>query len=423
MPENRPFRALQYDTARVALVDVVAPPYDVIDPDYQNRLYDRSPYNIIRLILGRDADRYAEASRHLEAWKNEGVLVRDKDPAMYVLEQEFQAADGHRLKRRGIIAACRVDDFSAGTILPHERTLSKPKEDRFRLLQATNTNFSQIFSLYADPDGTVESILRNAVSSPPIMQVVFEEVINRVWRIGDEGLILTLSATIRDRTALIADGHHRYETALAYRDLMRLKAKQHSGNEPYEFTMMFFAGMESEGLTVLPTHRVVQQLQGFQPDTFVERLKHAFEVRKAENVGNVLNSLNTGKGSAFGMLIGQSAYFLRLKDTSTLAALIDDSIPAEVRELDVTILHTYILEDLLGISKDAQERKLNLDYLKTAEEVERAVEAGRAQIGFLLNPTRLEQVRRVTRAGYTMPQKSTFFHPKLVSGLLLNPLE
>jgi uncharacterized protein (DUF1015 family) len=342
---------------------------------------------------------------------------------VYILEQTFPGLDGRSRTRRGFIAACRVDDFSAGTVLPHERTLSKPKEDRFRLMQATNTNFSQIFSIYSDPEGVVDAMLHSVVRSSPLLDVGFEGVSNRLWAARDAATIGLIGEAMKKRPVLIADGHHRYETALAYRDLMRIKSNTHSGEEPFEFTMMFFAGMDTDGLIVFPTHRLVHGLDRFALPEFLKNLERDFSIAHHDRVESLLSGLTAADRHSFGLVSPEAFHLLRLREGAGLAALTGEEIPAEVRELDVTLLHSYIFERVLHINRDAQERKLNLDYVRTPEEVVDAVRNGRAQAGFLMNPTRLEQIRRVTRAGFTMPQKSTFFYPKLVSGLVINPLD
>jgi uncharacterized protein (DUF1015 family) len=225
------------------------------------------------------------------------------------------------------------------------------------------------------------------------------------------------------RPVLIADGHHRYETALAYRDLMRMKTRGKSGDGAFEFTMMFFASMDSDGLIVFPTHRVVHSLDSLDVPDFLRDLAKHFAVEQQNTLDDLQKSLTRASMHAFGLIHREQFHLLRLREGTDPGVLIADSTPAEVRELDVTLLHSYIFEGLLHLSRDAQERKLNLDYVKTASEAAAAVRSGRAQLGFLMNPTRLEQIRRVSRAGYTMPQKSTFFYPKLVSGLIMNPLD
>jgi uncharacterized protein (DUF1015 family) len=423
MPEIRAFRGLCYNAKNVDLAAVVAPPYDVISSEYRDRLYDRSPYNIVRLILGRSEDRYREAAENLSRWRAESILCRDDKPAVYVLSQTFRGPENRQVTRIGFIAACKVREFGDGGVLPHEKTLSKPKEDRFRLMKATNTNFSQIFSLFSDPSGRIDRLLEDLTRDSPDIEVEFEEVRNRVWKTEDEGRIDELRRFMEGNTVLIADGHHRYETALAYRDLRRMSGTRNTGEEPYNYTMMFFSNMESEGLVIYPTHRLVHSLEGFDREAFMRAIGTHFIVDRADSLGNLLETVAQSRTQAFGLIEGGGYSSVALRDPRSAHDLLGDSIPPEVRELDVTLLHSYVFERLLGISAAAQEQKTNLEYVKSAEEVLESVRSGRVQLGFLMNPTRIGQVRRVARAGLTMPQKSTYFFPKLVSGLVMNPLE
>ena len=423
MPEIKPFRALRYNAKRVSLSDVVAPPYDVISPDQQAALYRRSPHNVVRLILGREEDRYEEARMNLEQWTEEHVLLRDEDPAVYFLEQEFTGPDGTSHRRRGFIAICRVEEFKAGAVLPHERTLSKPKEDRFRLVQATRTNLSQIFSIYSDPEHRMEPLLARGMTGPSLIDIVHDGVKNRLWRQGDPELIRAVAERMRGETVLIADGHHRYETALAYRDLMRIKSGDRTGTAAFDYTMMFFSSMDDPGLVVFPTHRLVHSLDSADAGNLLERVRESFEVTQAASLEDLASMLSSQPEYAFGLIAPGGFHLLKLKGKELLRSLISADTSPEVRELDVTLLHSYLLEEMLGISREAQEKKMNLDYVKTVEEAGNAVAGGSAQFAFLMNPTKLTQIRRVARAGQTMPQKSTFFYPKLLSGLLLYPLE
>jgi len=423
MPEIRPFRALRYDPGKVAMADVVAPPYDVISEAQQQELYDGSPYNVVRLILGREDNRYEEARRHLELWQREKVLLRDEAAAIFFLEQIFHGPDGERHHRRGFIGLCRVEEFKAGSVLPHERTLSKPKEDRFRLMQTTRTNLSQVFGVYADPGNHMENLLAEGFSGEPGLTVVFEDVENRLWSKTDPGLIEAVARAMRSQTLLIADGHHRYETALAYRDLMRMKQDDRSGSKPYDFTMMFCSSMDDRGLAVFPTHRIVHGLPELDVAHLLTQLKQHFEVTPVDSLSGLTGKLSAAGNYSYGLISSEGKWLLRLKDVGALRSLIGGDVPVEVRELDVSLLHSYMFEQVLGISRDAQERKENLDYARRAEEAEASVLSGRAQMAFLMNATKLGQIRRVAKAGHTMPQKSTFFYPKLLSGLLFHPLE
>jgi uncharacterized protein (DUF1015 family) len=423
MAEIQPFRGLRYDQRRVRLEDVIAPPYDVISPEYQNELYRRSPYNIVRLILGRDSDRYAEASTNLQQWKEEGILRRDDAPSLYCLGQSFCGLDGSTLERTGWIVNCKLEDFSAGVILPHERTLSKPKEDRFRLKQATKTNLSQVLGLYSDPEERGEKILQDVKKANATLTVEFEEVINQLWIVGDNDLVREVSEILRDKSILIADGHHRYETALAYRDLMHLKSGTCTGREPFNFTMMFLTNIEAPGLVIFPTHRIVHHLQDFDSQRFLNQLGENFDILPEASPEAMMQSLAGVRSFAFGIVLRQGLFFIRLKKPQSVLRLVGAQVSPELRELDVTLLHSFILEKVLGITQEAQEKKANLDYVKDVQEVFRAIHNDTVQAGILMNATRVDQVRRVARSGQTMPQKSTFFYPKLPSGLVMNPLE
>lgn len=423
MAELRPFRALRYDLARVSLSDVVAPPYDVISPEQQAELYAASPYNVVRLILGRETDRYTEAAQYLARWKSERILVRDNEPAIYLLQQEFTLPDATSVKRTGFIARCRLEDIGNGSVLPHEKTLAKPKEDRFRLLQATHANFSQIFGLYSDPDHVISSLFYGAMQSPEEMNVEFEGVRNLVWRITDDEMIAVIVRFMAGKTILVADGHHRYETAVSYRNSRRLNHPAHTGDEAYNFIMMYHTNMHDRGLVVLPTHRVLHNLRGFSATELTESLAETFELIPCAGERELTEVLSIANRRSYGLVISDPMRYLllRLKDGVSPKTLLGDLVPEVLLDLDVSLLHGYIFGRLLGISSDAQEQKSNLDYFKDSASAIATVSSGFADAAFLMNATPVEQVRTVAEGGHTMPQKSTYFYPKLLSGLLINP--
>ncbi|MEK6651224.1 MAG: DUF1015 domain-containing protein [Bacteroidota bacterium] len=425
MPVLRPFRALRYDTTRAPIGDVVAPPYDVISPDQQDRLYERHPWNVVRLILGREADRYASAAATLKAWQAEKVLVRDEQPAIYTLHQTFAGPTGTPITRRGFIALCRLEEFDKRIVLPHEKTLSKAKEDRFKLFQATNSNFSQVFSLYWDAEKLVDAALNGAARQQPTTEVLFEEVQNRMWRVDDPAIVNKVVRIMTDKQVLIADGHHRYETGLAYRDLMRAKNPGHTGEELYNYIMMFFCNLEDEGLVIYPTHRIVHSLPSFNRAAFLQKLEASFVTREMNSLATLQAALSAASSRSFGMVFAgdQKFWMASLRPTLKAAQVVPDHMPVEVKELDVALLHTVVLRDILGISAEAQEKKLNLDYVKGADEAVAAVRERKAQLSFILNATRLDEVRAAARAGHVMPQKSTYFYPKLLSGLVFNLMQ
>ncbi|MDE3058170.1 MAG: DUF1015 domain-containing protein [Bacteroidota bacterium] len=424
MPVIRPFRGVRYNQSKVNIAAVVAPPYDVISPEEQNALYDKDPFNVVRLVLGREEDRYAAAAKTFAEWQSSGVLVRDEKPAVYPLIQMFQSNDGTTMRRKGFIALCRLEEFEKGIVLPHEKTLSKAKEDRFKLFKATNSNFSQVFGLYSDPKKKVDAVISSFFTSPATVDVTFDGVRNQLWAVSDASAIEKIENEMESKQVLIADGHHRYETALAYRDLMRSQNPHHNGTELYNSVMMFFTNLDDEGLVIFPTHRVIHSLQKFDWNAASSFIKKYFDIKECLSPEELSKQLALQKKHSYGIIVEQKPKFFiaSLKNEASLSSLVPAEVPAEVRALDVVLLHSFILGDVLRISAEAQEKKLNIRYLQRIGDCVEEVKNGEAQIAFIVNPTRIEQVRAVARAGETMPQKSTFFYPKLLSGLVLNKM-
>ena len=422
MPEIKPFRGLLYNQAAVRLDEVVAPPYDVISPEQQEALYSRNPHNAVRLVLGREQDRYASAASYLEQWMAESVLVRDQQAAIYVLWQRFRDASGRELTRKGFIALCRLEEFESQVVLPHEKTHPQAREDRFQLFKATNANMSQVFALYSDPEEAIERHLNGLSNTAPSLELVFDHVDNRLWKLSEKSAINRIGMLMRSKQVLIADGHHRYETALAYRNWMHSQHPRQTGEELYNFIMMYFTNVDEDGLIILPTHRLVHSLSRFEPKTFLAKLEDHFILHEYKDKESLLTALTASPVVSFGLTLGGGStfYLLTLKPTAPTKDLVAEELPLEVKDLDVTVLHSVVLEGILGISPEDQENKLYIEYTHDFSEAIDAVGAGKAQLAFLMNPTKIEQVRNVARAGHTMPHKSTFFYPKLLSGLVLN---
>ncbi len=422
MPEIIPFRGVRYNQGLVHLDEVVAPPYDVISPEQQQKLYERNPHNVVRLILGREEDRYGAAAKHLEEWMGQSILTRDEKPALYVLWQTFNVAESRSVTRKGFIALCRLEEFEKQVVLPHEKTLAMPREDRFKLFKATNSNFSQVFSLYSDPEHEIDHVLNGRAKSAPVADVVFEDVQNRLWEIRDADAIGQIQHLMQSKQVLIADGHHRYETALAFRDYERSQNPNHNGRELYNYVMMFFTNVDDDGLVIFPTHRVVHSLESFDPKSFLQKLESVFVLREYRDRESLITALSASPVRSFGLTMRgvQGLFLLTLKPTISVNDLVADDLPREVKDLDVTVLHAAVLRGILGISNEAQELKRNLGYVREASEACEMVSNGQAQLAFLMNPTRIQEVRSVAQAGHTMPQKSTYFYPKLPSGLILN---
>ncbi|HTK82885.1 MAG TPA: DUF1015 domain-containing protein [Bacteroidota bacterium] len=418
MPEIKPFRGYLYDTQKVDIAKVIAPPYDVITPEQQSGFYKLDDHNIIRLILNNDADPYSSAGRVLDAWKKEGVLRQDDSPFLYVVSQAFTLPGGKKVVRTGFVAACKIEEFGKGSVYPHEKTHSGPKEDRFKLFQATGTMYSQIFGLYNDSAGTLNRYLSAITKLQPAIDLTFEGVRNSLWKMEDGPAASAISEFIHSQKVFIADGHHRYETALAYRDSCRLRNPNHTGREAYNFVPMFLTNMQDPGLVILPTHRLVHSLPDFNPGRLLEQLSHYFEIDSFNNTQDMLQKLPSWGSNAYGMLLAgeDGCRILQAKRNKTARG----QSPAEkmIDELDVTILHSIVFEKLLGISPKDQEKKVYLEYVKDAQQAIETVRDKKAQAAFIMNPTTIDQVRTISLAGKVMPQKSTFFYPKLLSGLV-----
>jgi uncharacterized protein (DUF1015 family) len=391
-----PFRALRYDPARVGdLAAVVAPPYDVISPAHQDALYDRSPYNVVRLILPSESERAEAAAATLRAWMASGVLVRDPALALYFYSQEFSLKDGSRHRRDGVLCRLGLEEFGTGVVRPHERTFPGPKADQLALLRATGAYLSPIFGLYARPREGLRDLA--GVSGEPLIEIVQDHgEVHRVWRVDDAAAVARVSAALAPETIFIADGHHRYETALAYR--------AERGAAGPRSILAFVSNMEEEGLLVLPTHRLLRVPLPFAPADFEERLCECFTVE------HVPPGTPRPAGAIDVVLPDRR---LRLRARATAAACVAH-LPASVRGLDVALLHGAILEPMLGAgSRD-------LDFTHDDDEAVEAVASGRSTAAFLLNPPTVAAVRAVCLAGELMPEKSTYFYPKLASGLVFD---
>jgi uncharacterized protein (DUF1015 family) len=444
-----PFRAWHYNPSAVRLDDVVTQPYDKITPAMQQGYYQRSPYNLVRIILGLpelfDAERgesvYTRAARDFKAWREQGVLTQEKEPCVCAYSQRFKVPDSGEVKeRRGFIALGKLHDYGEGVVFRHEQTLSKPKSDRLNLLKATRAHFGQIFMLYSDPGGTVEGILYDGSGAADAEITDEYGVLHRIWRIADPAAINMLTTAMADKKLIIADGHHRYETALNY---SKEHAGEHAGKQVVEGTpgteytanhllqpaypeaavMMTFVNMDSDGLVILPTHRVVHSLENFNPAAFRTAAQEYFMVEALPEgeASNLTGKLKAQSGTAFIAVTRGGDFMLRSKPDKVAGAL--TGVPDRQRQLDLTQLHSIILDRLLGLDSEKVREQTNLRYLRNAGEAVDQVRRGEADVAFLTNPVTMEQLREVAFAGDVMPQKSTDFYPKLLSGLTIYALE
>jgi uncharacterized protein (DUF1015 family) len=415
--EVSPIQAVHYDLGKVgSLADVVAPPYDVIDETQRAELAARSPYNAVELDLPRDpggGDPYDHAAKLLEQWSGEGVLTRDSGPTIWALEQDYTSPDGSRVTRRGFLGKVKLAPYGEG-VRPHERTQPGPKEDRLRLTRATRHNLSPIFALHP---GDAWPHLAPALDGEPWGEVTDGDgTSHRVWRIEDPAVHEAIAEELAPGELLIADGHHRYETSLAYQDEV-------GEGGPADYVLMALVSLEDPGLTVFPTHRLVSGLEGdpAKQEALGSGLRELFEVEEVP--ADDLDPAGTDGVGVFGYVDShfKRAYRLRLASNPALDQALAGRSEA-YRKLDAAILEELVLKGILGMSTDDIAAKRGIGYTPSVDEALRKVEAGDYQAAFLLRPTPVDQVREVAAAGETMPPKSTYFFPKLLTGLVFNPL-
>ncbi len=433
--EIKPFQGIRYNPDKVGdISQVVAPPYDKITPSLQETLYQRHQNNVVRLILGKinkddneENNRYTRAAEYLQSWMENEILVRDKDPSLYLYEQVFTAPEHGKKVRRGIICAVKLMEPGKG-IHPHERTLSGPKEDRLKLMRATNANFGQIFSLFKDEPGNSLKLIEEITKEAPLSDFYFDDGIqNRLWVISDEQKISMFQEVVKESELFIADGHHRYETALNYAMERREQlGDSYSGDEPFDYVMMTLVNMDDPGLVILPTHRAVKKIKRFNKDRFIRDLDRFFYIQKLDLPYDLVLKKMAQLGEkqkVFAMYMGSDKlYLLTLKDSTPLEELMPD-VSDLYRNLDVALLHGLIIEGILKIDRDLKEEGQSIAFYREAKEALNEVAEGRYQVCFLLNPTRIEQVQQIASMGEKMPQKSTDFYPKLLSGLVLRSLD
>lgn len=420
MAAIQPLHALHYDPRVVGSLDVVAaPPYDVIDDALRSELSARSPFNVVEIDLprGDDGDPYLHAQTTLEAWRQQGIVVRDREPALWAMTQEYAIPGaGRTVTRHGFFCRVRVEDYGPGRIRPHERTHPGPKEDRLRLTRATRANLSPIFSLFADPDSVAWSALSPATEGEPFATVTETDgTVDRLWRVADAGVVGAVRDALADRELLIADGHHRYETA-------RIYAEEVGGEGEHRYVLMFLCSLSDPGMTVLPTHRLLTGLDGPKQQALRDAILRDFQV---EEVGmDELEPPPDSPGVALGYIdsFHKTPYRLRLKDEAIAAGAMPDRAEP-YRRLDTAVLEALILRGALGMSDDDIDHRHGLDYSKDSTDAMEAIETGRCDAAFFMRPTPIEQVREVAEAGESMPPKSTFFFPKVPTGLVFNPLE
>lgn len=443
MAEIRPFRAVRYNQEAIGdLSLVVAPPYDVIGDEERDHYHNRHPYNVIRLILNRpkktDSDveqPYVRSAEFFERWLAQRILVQDKAPGFYLYRQRYMLESRYR-ECTGLIARVRVEDFAEGVILPHEDIMPKPLEDRMRLLERTKANLDLVHTLYSDPDEKLKKPIMAEMDRFPLAQFQTEDgVAHDLWQVTEEGFARKMMRFFEKKPLYIADGHHRYQTAFEYSRRLKESGEEAGPDDPRHFLMMMIVEMENPGLSVLPVHRVVVAGEGRDAGRLLEGLREWFTVAEVEvprgsrsgQVYHLMRDLvDKGlSGKAFGLFLPgpDRFYLLTWRQELDPDRVIEGDLSNSYKNLDVTVLHKLVIERLLGIPPDMRSVEENLIFSRDPLEAVRLADSGRGAFVFLMNPTKVEQVRDIADHGEKMPQKSTYFHPKPCSGVLMNRID
>ncbi len=423
MVEVQPLNAIVYNQEKVNINDCIAPPYDVITNDEQQKLYERSKYNIVRLILSNAKDRYEDARKSFESWQDEEVLIKTEKPSIFYIIQKYTTENGKKVERKGFIAKNKVEEFSSKKILPHEYTMGGPKEDRLKLTRACEANFSQIFMVYSDPSMLVEKeIAPKYVSNKPFIDVTDDKgVQNLVYIIDDPVDIEKIQKLLSNKTLLIADGHHRYETALNY--------SKESSNPKAQYVMSYFTNSEDDNLIIFPTHRIITKF--IEPYVLLESVKKYYDLSeytftssnkndiKEKFLSDLEKSNQTRISMGLYMKNVNKFYLLKLKDG--VLDMID--APDVLKKLDLTVLHELIITNELGYTREEQMAQDGIKYIKQEFEAFDMIDKGTAEASFIMAYPKMQDIKDISAAGYRMPQKSTYFYPKLLSGIAINPLK
>jgi uncharacterized protein (DUF1015 family) len=418
MADIRPFKGIRYNKEKItSFENVITQPYDKIGSELQDDYYKRSPYNFVRIILGKDEtegkeEKYKKAAGYIESWLKENIFLKDEKDALYPYTQEYEA-NGVKKLRVSFITLLKLSDYEDGIVIPHEKTLSGPKVDRKKLLETTKANTELVFLLFQDEKNAIKDIMSKVLESTALITMKDDEgTIHRVYKMDDDASIKKVQKLLDDKKVFIADGHHRYETSLAH-------AKESPNNEGMQYILCSLVNMsDADGLTIFPTHRIVKNIEGFDKQKLLEGIKKSFDVKKYDD----LEKLNAGLlplENSFGLCFKSEYYLITLKSKDIALKMYGNEFSDSYKMLDVAILHKLILEDLLGIDKEKLEEKTNLDYVRGYKAAYEKLQKDSYQCAFLLNPTKIEEMADVAQAGDKMPQKSTDFFPKLLSGFVL----
>ena len=432
MAEIAPFKGMLYNRDKVGSLDlVVAPPYDVITSQQQRELYNRSPWNVVRLVLGYEepnsatCNRYTRAAEYWKQWTEEGIIEEDPVPAIYLCQEEYALA-GERRVRKGFIALVKLEDYGSGSVKPHEHTMEGPRADRLRLMRATGANLSLILSMYSDPWQTVNRLMEGRYASVPELSAPTQNgTLHKLWRVTDQEAIGQIVESMRGKNIIIGDGHHRYETALAFRDEMRKRPPQ-GEHQGFEYVPMCLANFNDEGTSILPVHRLVRNLPSFDPQSFLKKVAERFELREMAGtretaLRRMLHEMGEDPHghTTFGLYLDGRFSVLALRDSAGLDDVTPLHRPREWRELTVTVLRYLLLQDVLGLDEATIAEGQHIGYTVDVDEAAEGVDSGEYRLAFFVNPTKASEVCSVALQGERMPQKSTYFYPKLLSGLVM----
>ena len=423
MTKVLPFNGLRY--VGKDLSAVTTPPYDIISPQQQKAFYEMDRDNVIRLEYGyqspedTDSDnRYTRAAAELQRMLDEKVLACDEKPGFYIYEEIFNHA-GRDMSLKGVIGIVELSEFSEKKVLPHEETLSKAKTDRFELMKATGCNFSQIYSLYNDESGALPELINQlSAGEPDVSFVAFDGLRQNLWIVSDKESTDRVSGLFADKQLFIADGHHRYETALNYKKYMEASGAE---GELWKYCMMFLVDMSDPGLVVYPTHRIVRGIENFDGEALLAAIKENFDVIAIDKDAAEKALEENSDRNAFALYFDGKCFLLTLNNPAAMEQALPEK-GREYRGLDVSVLHTLILEKALNIDKENMAKQINLTYTRDAEEGFKAVDSGEADCVFFLNGTKVSQIKEISLVNEKMPQKSTYFYPKLITGIVMNSL-
>lgn len=429
MVEVKPLNAIVYNQDKVNMNDVIAPPYDVILDDYREELYKRSDYNIVKLILAKGSkdlsdpnNRYDEAAKNFRAWLEAEVLIKLEKPCILYILQKYTTEDGKNITRKGFIARNKIEDFSTKNILPHEFTMGGPKEDRLNLTKKCEANFSQIFMVYSDAEKQIENAVD--LSGKPFIDVTDDNgVQNIVYKIEDTQTLALIEKVMADKTLLIADGHHRYETALNYSKI--------NTNPDAQYVMSYFTNLDDENLLVFPTHRIITKW--IEPYVLLEKVKKYFDVKdfefngqnKADIKAKFLQEIEdeNAKQISMGLYMKNVNKFYLLTLRENVDGILNGyNVPDVLKKLDLTVLHKVLITKEFGYGEEEQMAQDGIKYIKQESEAFDLIDMGKAQASFIMAYPKIKDIKEISEAGFRMPQKSTYFYPKLLSGIVINPL-